>query len=232
MEIQGPALFHGNFKCRLGENTQVAKKKPNQPNPHLRSLHAQGKRFLAESDRLERRGEGSHGTMATKAETRTEKNRRMEARKFARLYNDQELNWICSLGQSKGRPLTRVDVLQLIRLPDRRKRNALAKKCSEEKWTVRKLEMEVRLIAPRRKYGGRRQTRPRSVEEALLVTERMAASWMRWISVLRPDEVNNGKRQITIDQLPKPTQTKLKKVTDEFESLRAELSRQLDSKQV
>jgi hypothetical protein len=121
----------------------MAKKKSNQP---LRRFHALGKLFLKASDRRQRRGIANQGTMASlEADTQAQKNRLMEARHFARLYNDRELDWICSLGQRKGRPLTRVDVLQLIRVADRRQRNALAKKCAEEEWTARKLEMEVRL---------------------------------------------------------------------------------------
>jgi hypothetical protein len=126
----------------------VAKKKPNQP---LRRLHAQGKRFLFASEQRQGRGTGYQGTMASmKAETQAAKNRLMEARHFARLYNDRELEWICCLGQIKGRPRTRVDVLQLIRVADRGRRNSLAKKCAEEAWSVRKLELEVRQVAPQR----------------------------------------------------------------------------------
>jgi hypothetical protein len=196
------------------EEAAVRTTKSNQA---LRDLYVKGKRFLEVAEKRKSRGKGVRGAMSDlNAETQAKRNRLMEARHFAQLYDGDELNWLCSLGQSQGRPLTRIDVLQLIRIKDRRKRNALAKKCADEAWTARRLEFEVRRIIPRRRYGGRRQDPPRSIEQALLVTERMAASWIRWISVLEPESANT---KVNLDDLPTSIREPLRSIEDDAKQL-------------
>jgi hypothetical protein len=194
----------------------VAKEKPN---PDLRRLHAIGKKATAVRARRIHLGEGVHGTMAAlKATTAPAKNRLMEARRFAALYNDQQLDELCVLGQKTGRPLSRFHVVQLIRVADRRQRKVLARQCAEESWSVRHLEMEVRRLIGRRTYGGRKHEPPQSVDEALRVTERLASSWLRWVSVLvEPNKAS--KKCVTLNKLPKPIGAKLVAMSNSAEKL-------------
>jgi len=150
--------------------------------------------------------------------TVTGKNRLFEARKFARLYNDKQLETLCSLGKKQGRPLTIFHVRQLIRVPKRQHRNALAKRCAKECWSVQRLELEVGRFGPRRKYGGRRHEPPRTEVEALLVSEKMARSWIRWVEVLKgsPKDVVAG--TVTLKSLPK-IQKKLDAISGQSKEL-------------
>jgi hypothetical protein len=177
----------------------VAKKKRNQA---LRRFHARGKRALQVGEQRKRRGQGIWGTAASLgAKTDTDQHRLLEARRFARMYSDEDLEVLCNLGQGKGRPITRLQVVQLIRVRDRRKRDALAKRCAENSWSFRRLQFEVDREVPRRQYGGRSQEPPQSVEEALLVTARMAGSLVRWRNVLESDDLT-FKNRVTMKKLP------------------------------
>jgi hypothetical protein len=136
----------------------------------------------------------------------------MEARRFAKLYPTiKELNWICSLGQRVGRPLSRIQVTLLIRVAHRNLRDSLAKRCAEETWSVRKLEREVRRRAPRHKYGGARH-RPQSIEDALAITERLATGWVRWVRVLKETTDGNKEDGITLAKLPTAVARSLTKI--------------------
>ena len=206
----------------------MAKQESNQV---LRDIHTRGKRALEKRKQREHQDEGVHGILASLgAETRAEKNRLMEARKFARLYKGKRLDSICRLGQKKGRPLTEFHVRLLIRVANGAKRYSLAKKCAEQSWSVRRLEKEIRLILPRRTYGGQRLMPPKSVDDALVVTERLAAGWLRWVKVLKP--VNNGesKKRITFEKLPGPIRARLAAISKSAEKLGKEIEKKLNRK--
>ena len=137
---------------RAAESTHtvnvMAKK---QPKMTVRQFHALGQRVLKATARRKRRGEGVWGLFdELEAKSAAEKNRLQEARHFARLYDREQLDWLCGLGQTEGRPLTRFHVVVLIRVADRGQRNRLAAKCAIESWSVGRLETEVRRIVPRR----------------------------------------------------------------------------------
>lgn len=205
----------------------VAIKRPKS----VRDLHALGKRFDRLSAARISRGEGIHGTLdALKATSAAEKNRLMEARRFARLYSDEELELLCGLGQRAGRPLNKFHVLHLIRVADGKRRNNLAKRCAEEYWSVRRLEQEIRRVGPRRRYGGRKHEPPESIYEALLVTERMAAGWLRWVGVLRPVRNETSKKRITLARLPRSIRRKLRDISKHAEQLCAEIAPKLTRK--
>jgi hypothetical protein len=206
----------------------VAKKDPTKA---LRDFHDRGQRVLEKRAEREHQDNGVHGTLASLgAKTPPKKNRLMEARRFAALYDDRQLDEVCLLGQTTGRPLTWSHVVQLIRVADRRQRKTLAKQCAESSWSVRRLEMEVRRLVSRRTYGGRSHEPPQSIDEALVVTERMAASWIRWISVLKEGQDTASKNRITIDKLPKPIREKLVTISNQInmlhEAIEKKLSRQ------
>jgi hypothetical protein len=204
----------------------VAKKKPKSD---LRTHHKAGKEAIAVRARRIRRGEGVHGTLAAlEATTAKKKNRLMQARRFAALYDSQQLDALCALGKKKGRPLTWFHVVQLIRVADRRQRKVLARQCAEGSWSVRRLEMEVRRLIGRRTYGGRKHEPPQSVDEALRVTERLAAGWIRWVSVLKVGKDTASKKRITLNKLPKPIREQLAAIREKAEELREEIAKKLN----
>jgi hypothetical protein len=204
----------------------VAKKDPTKA---LRHFHARGKRALEEREQREHRDEGVHGTLATLgAKTRPKKNRLMEARRFAALYNDQQLDELCLLGRTTGRLLTRSHVVQLIRVADRRQRKMLAKECAEESWSVRRLEMEIRRLSGRRTYGGRSHEPPQSVDDALRVTERLAGGWIRWVSVLEPVSSGTSRKPNALRKLPGPIGKKLVIISNRIKTLGEEIANKLN----
>jgi hypothetical protein len=190
----------------------------NVTNRALRLFHARGKRANTIGAKRKNRGAGVWGTLENLgAETATARNRLMEARHFARLYDNKQLDALCSLGRKKGRPLSRLHVLQLIRVANARQRDALARKCSNESWSVGRLELEVRRLVPPRKYGGRKQSPPRSTDEALLVTEQLLSSLIRWDSVVDVSA-----------RLPKKVRTPLLEISKAAQGLCESIRNELD----
>ncbi|MEX2310356.1 MAG: hypothetical protein WD738_22500 [Pirellulales bacterium] len=182
-------------------------------NASLRAFYELGKRVAELREETER----VHGTFAKlRATSAAAKNRRMEAHRFYKLYRDQ-LDWICSLGVTKGKPLTRSHVILLQRIFSSRKRRSLAAQCSRQGWSVQRLDWEVRQLAPRRTYGGARYKPSQSVNEALLVTERLLRRLIRWLNVM--SLINSEAGKPPIDELPHPIPQKLRKILGEAETL-------------
>jgi hypothetical protein len=214
--------------------------KQNQTNPSLRRFHALGKKVAELRDSTER----VHGTLAKlKAKSAAAKNRRMEAHRFYKMYQSKKkLDEICSYGRSSGKPLTRNHVVHLLRVEDPKERCALAKKCADNSWSARRLNLEIRKGQPRRKYGGAKQKPPESDGEALLITEGMAANWLRWVSVLKSVKVESkkprgskgkkrkparSKKRVGLNDLPPAVRTRLVAVRKEMEKLSASIERKL-----
>ena len=156
----------------------------------LRQMHALGKRALARRELRRRQKKGVHGTLASLGiHTENAKSRLYEARRLAELYNERELERLCSLRNSKGHPLTKSHVLQLILVENREQRQRLIKGWVTHAWSSRQLQREVERVRPRHRYGGRTYAVPQSAREVLLVTERLAASWLRWASVVKASRI-------------------------------------------
>jgi len=193
----------------------VANKHKNLP---LRQFHKLGKAELEEYNQLKRNKKSIYGRLLSKGAT--EKNRLFEARRFARLYDDKQLDWLCNLGQKKGRPLTKLHVRELIRVKAPAARNKLAQKCAEQSWSVHRLQIEVAHLLPGRRYSGAPYRVPNSVSGKLVVTEELLRKLIRWINVLSASR--NDAKQPHIKQLPKNVQTKLgalKRMAEEVEKL-------------
>ena len=75
-----------------------------------------------------------------------------------------------------------------------------------------------------RSYGGHRQQRPRSIDEALIVCDRMAASWIRWLEVLRTAAEQENRSRITLDDLSPAVRRRLLTVSTDFRRLRKEIA--------
>src|SRR4051812_33916903 len=80
--------------------------------------------------------------------------------------------------------VTWTHVLQLLRVRTSKQRRQFARRCAENAWSTRELQRHIDRLGERRTYGGEKHEPPQSVDEALRVTARMAASWIRWVDVL------------------------------------------------
>jgi hypothetical protein len=107
----------------------------------------------------------------------------MEKRRFARRCDDEELADLCGLGGA-GWELTWSHVLQLIRVIDREERIEVTAECAKNSWSVRELQRDIDRQGLHRPYGGRKQKPPKTADEALVVTERLLCSFLRWVSVV------------------------------------------------
>jgi hypothetical protein len=193
----------------------MSKKKTN---PSLRRFYAQGKRALDYYRRMKRQGESIYGALPRRGvQTLSEKNRLFEARRFAKLYEGPQLEWICGLGQKRGRPLTKTHVLQLIRVPSRTDRNRLAKKCAEEEWRSGRLELEIARMLPGRRYSGAPHKVPASVDRMLVITERQLRDLVRWVNVL--SSTTNKTGHSALNRLPGRVPQLLRKISKEAERL-------------
>ncbi len=199
------------------------------PNQALRRFHALGKRVLAASARRKRLGKGIWGTFVSLgATTAAEKNRLQEARHFAQLYNDQQLDWLCALGGDVGRPLTKTQVTLLLRVAERKQRNSLARQCAKFAWSANRLEDEVKHVGPRRNYGGRGPAPPSTVAQALVITDRLTAGWNRWISTLKPPKERRAGPGVSLGDLPQSVRAKVTAASNKMEQLARTLRRELD----
>jgi hypothetical protein len=178
----------------------------NDPTRILRRFHAEGKRANLKGAERKAKYKRIKGTLERLgAKTSTAKNRLMEARKFARRCDRKELNFLCGLSQ-KDWVLTWSHVLQLIRVAVQGDRIELAEDCAANTWSSRRLQREIDLRGLHRSYGGRKQSRPESDEEELLITDRLLCSVIRWSSVVESDASQTGKRGSS--QVKKPKRAK------------------------
>lgn len=122
-------------------------------NPSLLAFHALG-RFIRDADPKSidsasgRRLRGSFERL--RMQKQRGRNELAKARQFAKLYDRAQLKWICSLGQTQGRPLTKSHVCRLVVVRKRKLRDALARECAERAWSVLQLEYEIQKIQPKR----------------------------------------------------------------------------------
>jgi len=165
------------------------------------------------------------------AETAAQKHRLQEARKFARLCDENELKFLYGLGQPTGWRLTPTHILQLIRVKARTQRMRLARKCARKCWSTRELQREVDRMGLHRSYGGRKKKPPESIEEALLVTQRLAATWLRWGQVLAPGQTRERPKKISLGRLPTSIRTRVKQILEDSELLDGDIARYLDRQQ-
>jgi hypothetical protein len=141
-----------------------------------------------------RRARGSFARLCE--QTGRGRNELAKARKFARLYRGTKLDRICSLGKKRGRPLTKSHVCRLVVLSDSQLRDRLARQCANQRWSVVRLEFEIQRVQSKRPYGGRDLNKPKTLEEALIETWRMARRWNRWTDALMASGGETAKNRI------------------------------------
>jgi hypothetical protein len=164
-----------------------------------------------------RRTRGSFAALLQKKHRN--RNELTKARKFARLYSREQLNWLCSLGQKAGQPLTKSHISRLVVISKRGMRDQLAERCARHAWSVRRLEVEIQARQPKREYGGRKPQQPSNRRELLLQTEEMAAGWIRWMEAVQRSEQPAEQRNSAFKQQPAAVRAAQARITREMGKL-------------
>ena len=151
-----------------------------------------------------------------------------KARQFAKMYNEDELEELCSLGESEGQPLGIGHVHQLIQVKSAGERKRLQKAASKNCWSSRKLKEQRK-----HKHGykvatkvGRKPRRAANSDEALLQLAQHADQWLRWADALAttlPEE--DPSDQFTLGDLKESVRDRLKAVTLAMQELAGTLQR-------
>ena len=149
-----------------------------------------------------------------------------KARQFARMYSQDELEELCSLGESEGHPLGIGHVHQLIQVKATGERKRLQAAAAKNGWSSRKLK-EMR----KQKLGyevvtnlGRKPRRAAGVDEALLQLAQRADQWKRWVEALSPAG-DDRTTEFDLGELSDTVRDKLKAVTNAARELAETLER-------
>jgi len=151
-----------------------------------------------------------------------------QARKFARLYSTSDV------AELEGK-LSWSQLCRLVCIADEQQRRSLERACAAEKWTVRRLEREVRGRFGRQRrwgHGGRRSHRPQNLIEALGDLDRHLTGIVRWYRSLEhqvpeatPESTRRGSRSASrkafdIEGIPPVLRRRIADAIDELEELR------------
>ena len=151
-----------------------------------------------------------------------------KARQFAKMYSQDELEELCSLGESEGQPLGIGHVHQLIQIKGAGERKRLQKAASKNFWSSRKLKEQRK-----HKHGykvatkvGRKPRRAANADEALLQLAQHADQWLRWADALATTlPVEDQSDQFTLGDLKDSVRDRLKAVTHAMQELAGTLQR-------
>ena len=109
------------------------------------------------------------------------------ARQLVRLYPTlKDLNWLCNLGQQKGKPLTKSHAMVLVGIADPKLRKRLAVQATRDGWSERRLRSEAAAAAAKPRTAGRGSS-PQliSAAHALSNTRQLAVKWLNWCDQLQ-----------------------------------------------
>ncbi len=104
------------------------------------------------------------------------------ARQLVRLYpTPQALDWLCRLGQRRGKPLTKSHAMVLVGIQDPKLRKTLAAQAAREGWSERRLRSETAAAAAKPRTAGKGSS-PQLVSAAHAVsnTRQLAVKWLNW----------------------------------------------------
>ena len=197
----------------------------------LRAFYQLGKRAIqSDPDSVNpatrRRARGSFARLCK--ELGRGRNELTKARKFARLYNAAKLKWICSLGQNKGRPLTKSHICRLVVVRSSRLRDKLATQSAKHGWSVQRLEIEIKKHQPKRRYGGRQVHRPQTLDELLGDMEGLTNRWIRWDGVVTGAGGGSGTRGASSKEIPRGIRKRQLEITLEMHKLQRQIQRRID----
>jgi DNA-binding transcriptional regulator YiaG len=196
MELGSKSLVLDFAITGTGSVVNVNQRMPKpKENAAIRRFYREGQRASAKAEKLFKSEHRVWGALEKSgAETLSQKNRLMEAKKFARLVYAKELNYLCRV-YAKGWMFTRPHVLQLMRVHDVERRRELEKRCVSCKWSIRQLQREIDQLGLHRSYGGTPRPSPESVDEALVETEVLLRRFLSWHKQLRAAKQKSIKRR-------------------------------------
>jgi hypothetical protein len=114
------------------------------------------------------------------------------------------------------------NLMFLLRIKSRARRDALMRRAVRESWTVTQLERSIQALrGGRRPFVGRQPAVPTDRAEKLIALDALASKWLRWVEVAMPD---------LPDEL-QPVLTKTAKAVREVQRTLAELQEVVDTLQ-
>jgi hypothetical protein len=91
-----------------------------------------------------------------------------------------KLESILAKCRKHGTPLSQVHFDRVLTISDQRLRDQLLDSAITNHWSVRRLNMEIKLRRPAQKHAGRRRTRATNSGEVLVQVHDFCVSWRRW----------------------------------------------------
>ena len=168
-------------------------------NRRILEFHRLGKQVQRDDQKAAIRMDGKHVGVSKRFCKRLGVGRDQieKARKFVKLYTDEEVRVFCKLGEN-GKQLSKSHLIRLLAVPSRRSRHKLARLAAEQGWSVQRLGQEIKRLGKNHPKG-RRPKRPATVDEALGQIQRMVQQWERWCKMMKD---KNDKRGVSIGDLP------------------------------
>jgi hypothetical protein len=109
-------------------------------------------------------------------------------RRVAREYTRGQIEELCALVERHRAPFAATQLLVLLRVADRGRRDALMRRSVRQGWTTSHLERAVQAArGARRPHVGRRPRVPADPAERLLALEALAGKWCRWCDAALAD---------------------------------------------
>jgi hypothetical protein len=205
----------------------VARKKAFRSNKDLYDFHQLGKYVIGvtspAADEFEK-GSLSELCLLTKKSA----NELSKARQFAQQYSDSQLKKLCTLGQTKGRPLTKSHICRLVVVRDYKERDRLAEACANGSWSVAQLEREIRKIQPKSGHGGRQPKVPKTLDKLLGEAETMVSRWSNFCRVVRDFHDSDRARTARQKTLPAGIEHRLGEVATLLRELQREIKLKME----
>ena len=160
------------------------------------------------------------------------------ARRFAERYSEDDLNELCRLGQTRGKPrkkprdkplpkpLTKSHVFMLVTIDDAKARTKWAKRAAQGGWSVLRLRFEIAAATSKQSSEGKGSMPDvGGPVHALFHTRRLAVKWINWQERLRQETRATGDPRLQRLLARRKLAALLKKVTDQMTPLLVEVER-------
>ncbi len=212
-------------KKLLGKAARAEKK--------LRKYHALGQEILAACERANPDGKSySKGVIQRFAE-KLDRSREYcdKARQFAGVYDEDDLDILCDLRNSKKMPLSTDHVRKLLRVENLELREELQAEAADNDWGSKRFAAEITKRIGKSSEIRRGPTRPKTRYDALAHIEKMSDGWLRWFDGLQePGDEKLGREAAALKNLPKRVQQELEETIPSIKRLLAEANKALKRK--
>lgn len=162
--------------------------------------------------------------LGNKAATYAEEARRLgtnvdtaaKMRRIAQEYTEDQIDAICALIERHQSPFGFANLMVLLRVEDRRQRDALMREAIKEDWPYMKVVRAVQALhGERRAHVGRKPRVPDDPVELLLALDAAAEKWCRW-------------NDAALAELPAALHPLVKKATDAVRQLQGAATVELE----